>query len=87
MRCLARNVDKARSLLGDKPEFCQGNITDLHSLKLACQGVETVIHLVAIIREKDQLTFDLINVQGTRNIVSAAERIELDYLSPLSPLE
>ncbi|RJQ26565.1 MAG: NAD-dependent epimerase/dehydratase family protein [Peptococcaceae bacterium] len=73
VRCLARDPDKARRLLGSEPELCVGDITSPDSLEAACRGVETVIHLVAVIRERGRaVTFERINVQGTRHIVAAA---------------
>ncbi|MCL6508443.1 MAG: NAD(P)H-binding protein [Bryobacteraceae bacterium] len=74
VRCLVRNREKARSLLGNEPEFCDGDVTDPASLDEACRGAEAVIHLVAVIREKGPVTFESINVQGTRNMVAAAEK-------------
>jgi NADH dehydrogenase len=50
-----------------------GDVTQLETVRQAMQGVETVIHLVAIIREREGVTFDEINVRGTRNVVQAAQ--------------
>ncbi|MQL53006.1 NAD(P)H-binding protein [Desulfofundulus thermobenzoicus] len=74
VRCMVRDGQRARSTLGGGPEFVPANVTDPPSLLEACRGVETVIHLVAVIREKGATTFDRINVQGTRHVVDAAER-------------
>ena len=48
------------------------DISDLPALRKACQGVDAIIHLVGIIREKGSNTFEQVHVEGTRNIVSAA---------------
>lgn len=73
VRCLVRDEEKARSLLGSEPELTHGDVCNPASLVEACRGSEAVIHLVAIIREKGEATFERINVQGTRNMVWAAE--------------
>jgi NADH dehydrogenase len=74
VRCLARNTDKARALLGEKPDLYPGDVTDPASLPGACLNIETVVHLVAVIREKGSVTFDRVNAQGVRNVVDAAEK-------------
>ena len=50
----------------------RGDVTDPASLATAMSGVETVIHLVAIIEESGGRNFDVIIRQGTENIVQAA---------------
>jgi len=74
VRCLARDTEKALSLLGEKPELYPGDVTNPASLPGACRDIETVVHLVAVIREKGAVTFDRVNAQGVRNVVDAAER-------------
>jgi len=86
VRCLARNTEKARSLLGEKPEYRPGDVTDPASLSSACRDTETVVHLVAVIREKGTVTFDRVNAQGARNVVEAAERAGCQRFVHLSAL-
>ncbi|WP_084413241.1 complex I NDUFA9 subunit family protein [Desulfovirgula thermocuniculi] len=73
VRCLVRDEERARSLLGSGPELVRGDVCDPASLAGACRGAAAVIHLVAIIREKEGLTFEMVNVEGTRNVVEAAK--------------
>lgn len=54
-------------------EVVKGDVTGPESLKKACFGVDTVVHLVAVIREKGQMTFEAVNHRGTVNLVKAAE--------------
>ncbi len=72
IRCLVRSLAKAAALQAYGIEVVLGDVTRLQTLKQVMPGVETVIHLVAIIRESKDVTFDKINVQGTRNMVQAA---------------
>lgn len=72
VRCLARPAGTAGPLLHGA-EIVRGDVTDPSTLGAACAGVDGVIHLVAVIREKGEATFEKVNVQGTRNLVAAAE--------------
>ena len=66
--------------------FVTGDITDPESLKAACDGVDMVVHTVAIIREKGKATFQSVNVQGTRNVVQAAEQAGVRKIVHLSAI-
>lgn len=72
IRCLVRSQTKAETLKAYGVELVLGDVTRLQSLEEAMRGVETVIHLVAVIRESQGVTFNGINVRGTRNVVQAA---------------
>ena len=50
-----------------------GNVFDAESLWDACSGVEAVIHLVGIIGEVGDQTFENVHVRGTRNILYIAK--------------
>lgn len=54
----------------------EGDVTKPDTLDAALQGVDTVIHLVAVIRENKArgITYERVNVQGTKNLVDAAKR-------------
>lgn len=75
VRAMVRDAEKTRirlGALGDKIEVVNGDVTDRESLKPIMQGVETVIHLVAIAIEKGGATYEEVNYQGTVNVVDAA---------------
>jgi len=72
LKCLVRSFTRAEALREHGVELAQGDVTHPQSLGEAMQGVDTVIHLVAIIRETKAATFNGVNAQGTRNIVQAA---------------
>lgn len=51
----------------------QGDVVSGTGLAEAFAGVDAVIHLVGIIRERGDATFERVHVQGTRNALAAAE--------------
>ncbi|MSQ21767.1 MAG: complex I NDUFA9 subunit family protein [Dehalococcoidia bacterium] len=55
-------------------EVCYADVTEPGSWQAALEGVDAVIHLVAIIRERGDLTFDKVNHQGTAYVVAAARQ-------------
>lgn len=71
------DFDKARAR-GCEPIL--GDVTDRASLDRAMQGVEVVIHLAAINRERGKMTFEAINTQGTINVVEAAKAAGVSLL-------
>lgn len=71
-RCLVRDDKKAGSVRGLGFEAVQGDITDEGSLKGLLEGVETVVHLVGILKEEGETTFDAVHVTGTQNLVNEA---------------
>ncbi len=75
VRAMVHNETKARLRLGDvmdKIEVVKGDVRDRDGLKPLMEGIDTVIHLVAIPMERDGRTYEAINYQGTVNVVDAA---------------
>jgi NADH dehydrogenase len=72
VRCLVRTRKKADDLEKLGCELADGDMTDVASLKRAVEGVETVVHLVAIRQGKDE-RFERIMSQGTRDLLTAAK--------------
>jgi len=67
-------------------EFIKGDVRDLAAVKKAVAGVDFIIHLAAIVGypacRKDPKTSRAINVDGTKNIVKAAnKKIPILYAS------
>ena len=54
-------------------EYVEGDVTRPETLAAAVQGVEAVIHTVAIAIEKGGRTYEAINYRGTVNVVDAAK--------------
>ena len=71
-RLVVRNRRKHRLLPDSNVEYVQGNVLDISSLTHACAGVDAVIHLVGIISEMGENTFERIHVAGTENVMQAA---------------
>jgi uncharacterized protein YbjT (DUF2867 family) len=71
VRALVRNPAKATRLSALGAELAVGDVTDATSLRAACEGVDTVVHLVSIIRGSPA-QFDRVMAMGTRALVDAA---------------
>jgi len=72
VRALVRKPSRATRLTTWGVELATGDVTDPASLRAACQGVDVVVHLVAIIRGGAD-DFERVMAQGTRNVVAAAQ--------------
>ena len=73
VRCLVHSPGSERVFPDSSVDVHYGSVLDTTALTVACQGVETIIHLVAVIRERRNSTFDQINRQGVANLVAAAK--------------
>ena len=72
VRALVRDPARASRLASWGAELATGDVTDPASLTAACEGVDAVVHLVAIIKGSRQ-AFESVMEQGTRNVVAAAQ--------------
>ena len=74
VRLLSRHAkDDARQWPGVEP--FEGNVADASSLRGAADGCDAVLHIAGIAEEDPpELTFEAVNVNGTRNILEEAER-------------
>ena len=59
-----------------------GNVLDAASLRGAFTGMDAVIHLVGIISEVGDQTFENVHVRGTRNMVFAAQDADVRRFPP-----
>jgi NADH dehydrogenase len=71
VRALVRVPARASRLAVWGVELAVGDVTDPASLSAACDGVDVVVHLVAIIRGRPR-DFERVMAEGTRNVVAAA---------------
>jgi uncharacterized protein YbjT (DUF2867 family) len=69
VRALVRDPKQGASL---GSEFMEGDMTDAASLRRAVEGVDVVVHLVAIRQGKPE-QFQRIMVEGTRSLLAAAK--------------
>jgi NADH dehydrogenase len=72
VRALVRNPARATRLAAWGAELAAGDVTDPASLLAACEGVDTIVHLVAIIRGRPA-DFEHVMTEGTQNVVTAAQ--------------
>jgi uncharacterized protein YbjT (DUF2867 family) len=72
VRCLVRDPRTGSRLAALGCELVQGDMTDPASLRRAVEGVDTVVHLVAI-RQGRERDFERIMVDGTRDLLAAAK--------------
>lgn len=87
VRLLVRDVAAARAKFPQGVTFAPGDVTEPHTLPDALKGVDTVIHLVAIIRERGgDITFEKINYGGTVNIVDAEQAAGVRHHLQMSAL-
>jgi len=86
VRAVARATQGAGSLRSLGCEVALGDVQDAQSLDAAFAGCETVVHLVAILRERGLATYDAINRAGTANVVAAAKRQGVGRIVHMSAL-
>lgn len=72
VRLLVRDIDKYPELESQHIEVVEGDVTNAGSLRETMHGCSTVIHLVAIIEESGNHSFDQVIRQGTENAVNEA---------------
>jgi NADH dehydrogenase len=76
VRALVRDPARATRLTAWGAELAVGDVTDPTSLRAACEGVDAVVHLVAIIRGRPA-DFERVMAEGTRNVVAAAQEADV----------
>ncbi|MBZ0155948.1 MAG: complex I NDUFA9 subunit family protein [Alphaproteobacteria bacterium] len=73
-RCLVRNPRKIPRCTDAGMEVSLGDITDRESLRGKLDGCTVAVHLVGIIEEQGEMTFEKVHVRGTENLVEEAKR-------------
>ena len=73
VRALVHSASHAHALPDHEGGTVEGDVLSPATLEKACEGVDAVIHLVAVIRESGRATYQDVNHQGTRNILEAAK--------------
>ena len=71
VRCLVRDRRRAEALEGLGCEIAEGDMTEPGSLRRAVQGIESVVHLVAIRQGKEE-QFERIMSKGTQDLLDEA---------------
>lgn len=78
VRLFSRHASEERDSFRGDVEAFDGNLGDEASMRGAAEGCEAVLHLAAVVAERPpELTFERINVEGTRHLVAEAERAKV----------
>lgn len=77
---LVRDENRAARVRSAGAEPVFGDVTDIESLHKAMQGVDKVIHLAAVNRDKGDSTMERVNAQGTINVVEAAKKAGVKHI-------
>jgi uncharacterized protein YbjT (DUF2867 family) len=89
IRFLARNPGDRRAqefISHYAAEVKQGNVLEAESLAGAISGVDAVIHLVGIISEVGESTFENVHTRGTQNIIAEAQKAGVKRFIHMSAL-
>jgi uncharacterized protein YbjT (DUF2867 family) len=75
VRLFSRHASKDAARFGGDVETREGSITSPEEIRGAAEGCHAVLHIAGIAEEKPpEVTFDRVNVGGTRNLIEEAER-------------
>lgn len=89
-RCLVRDPQKAARLFPlEQVEVAQGDTTQPATLAGAVRGVDTIVHaafMTADRKETSENHYDATNVQGTANLIKAAEEAGVPRMIEMSGL-
>ena len=89
VRCLIHSPGKERVFDHRAVEVHYGSVSDPDALSQAFHDVQSVVHLVGIIRANGRNTFDYIHRQGTANVVAASKEAgarEIIYVSAMGAM-
>jgi uncharacterized protein YbjT (DUF2867 family) len=87
VRLLSRSPADDEKQWPDGVEYWPANITDKDALRGCAERCDVVLHVVGIMEESPpSMTYETVNVEGTRNIVREAERCKVGRFIYLSSL-
>jgi uncharacterized protein YbjT (DUF2867 family) len=79
-RCLVRTEQRAAVCTKAGFEAAIGDITDRESLKGKLDNCDIVVHLVGIIEEKGDMTFERVHIEGTKNLIEEAKGADIKHI-------
>jgi NADH dehydrogenase len=85
VRALIRH-DSRLDVLPEGIHTAVGDVVTGHGLAAACADCDTVVHLVGIIRQTREITFDKVHVGGTTHVVEAATEAGVRRIVHMSAL-
>ncbi|HET7615191.1 MAG TPA: NAD-dependent epimerase/dehydratase family protein [Gemmatimonadaceae bacterium] len=87
VRLLTRNATDDAKQWPDRVESWPASVCDQNDLKGCAEGCDLVLHVAGIVEESPPtLTFESVNVEGTRNVVREAERCKVGRFIFISSL-
>lgn len=87
IRLLTRNADDQARLWPEGVEAWPASICDTSDLRGCAEGCDLVLHVAGIMEEDPpKVTYESVNVEGTRNIVREAERCRVGRFIYVSSL-
>ena len=87
VRLLSRHAERDARAWPSRVTAVDGDVADAVSVAGAADGCDVVVHLVAIVDETPpDVTFQRVNVDGTRHIVAEAERAGVSKIVYVSSL-
>ncbi len=84
--CLVRKSSDLSELKGLHVEYLFGDVTDLGSLQSAFKNMDSIFHLAGLIayKKSERNKMNLVNVEGTRNVIQASIDCKIRRLVHLS---
>jgi NADH dehydrogenase len=87
VRLVSRNAREDAAQWGDRVEPWPASVGDSDGLSGSAEGCDIVVHLAGIVAEDPpEVTFQSVNVEGTRNMVREAERAQVGRFLYVSSL-
>jgi len=85
VRAFVRDPRRAQRLESLGVELAEGDVTEPETLRRAADGVDAIVHLVAVRQGSDQ-EFQRVMVQGLRNVLAAAKQAGVGRFVHMSAL-
>ena len=75
--CLVRKTSNIKSLENLPIKFAYGDCNNIESLRKACEGQDYVFHLAAKVKEKSKKRYFEVNLDGTKNLLTAINNLNI----------
>lgn len=86
VRVISRSADTKFAYDSSKVEVFHGNIIHAPAIAGAMDGMDAVIHVVGVITEVGENTFDRVHRVGTQNVVNEAKKAKVKRIVHMSAL-
>ena len=75
--CLIRKTSNIKSLENLPIKFAYGDCNNIESLRKACESQDYVFHLAAKVKEKSKKRYFEVNLDGTKNLLTAINNLNI----------